>query len=61
MLNAQQNNSSQKIKTFTTATFKTYILTLNKFIFDCRNYQQVEGCAMGTKKYQDAQKFLKDN
>ena len=28
--------------------FLALILTLNKFIFNCRNYLQIKGCAMGT-------------
>ena len=30
-------------------TFLTLILTLNNFVFNCINYLQTNGCAMGTK------------
>ena len=30
-------------------TFLKLILTLNNFIFNCKTYLQIKGCAMGTK------------
>ena len=31
------------------STFIHLVLTLNNFIFNCQNYLQIKGCAMGTK------------
>ena len=29
-------------------TFLSLVITLNKFVFNCKNYIQIKGCAMGT-------------
>ena len=39
-----KNNASTKVIT----TLLALTLTLNNFIFNCRNYLQIKGCAMGT-------------
>ena len=38
----------QTASTKVITTFLALILTLNNFIFNCKNYLQVKGCAMGT-------------
>ena len=40
--------SKQTASTKVITTFLALILTLNNFVFNCRNYLQIRGCAMGT-------------
>ena len=40
--------SKRTASTKVITTFLALILTLNNFVFNCRNYLQIRGCAMGT-------------
>ena len=39
----------KNLQTKVTINFLKLILTLNNFIFNCTNFLQIKGCAMGTK------------
>ena len=43
-----ENYSKRTASTKVITTFLAVILTLNNFIFNCKNYLQIKGCAMGT-------------
>ena len=43
-----ENYSKQTTSTKVITTFLALILTLNNFNFNCKNYLQIKGCAMGT-------------
>ena len=43
-----ENYSKRNASTKAITTFLALILTLNNFIFNCKNYLQIKGCAMGT-------------
>ena len=47
---AMETNLKRKnIESRITSTFLHLVLTLNNFVFNCQNYLQIKGCAMGTK------------
>ena len=43
-----ENYSKRTASTKVITTLLTLILTLNNFIFNCKSYLQIKGCAMGT-------------
>ena len=45
---AYQSYPEKSVATKIIITFLALILTLNNFIFNCKNYLQIRGCAMGT-------------
>ena len=46
--NAYCNYPKKSIATKVITTFLALILTLNNFIFNCKHYLHIKGCAMGT-------------
>ena len=42
-----ENFPRRTVATKVITTFLSLILTLNKFVFNCKNYFQIKGCAMG--------------
>ena len=46
--NGYNNYPKKPIATKVITTFLALILTLNNFIFNCKHYLQIKGCAMGT-------------
>ena len=46
--NAYDNYPKKLIATKVITTFLALILTLNNFIFNCKHYLQIKGCAIGT-------------
>ena len=42
------SHPKQTVATKVITTYLAFILTLSNFIFNCRNYLQTKGCAMGT-------------
>ena len=46
--NVNDNYPKKSIATKVITTFLALILTLNNFIFNCKHYLQIKGCAMGT-------------
>ena len=42
------SHPKQTVATKVITTYLVFILTLSNFIFNCRNYLQTKGCAMGT-------------
>ena len=49
ILRKQSNKLTKCINTLVITTFLTLFLTLNYFVFNCKHYSQIEGCAMCTK------------
>ena len=45
---AYESYPEKSLATKIVITFLTLILTLNNFMFNCKNYLQIRGCAMGT-------------
>ena len=43
-----EKNSIRTASTKVITTFLALILTLNNFVFNCKNYLQIKGCANGT-------------
>ena len=43
-----ENFPRRTVATKVITTFLSLILTLNNFVFNCKNYLQIKGCAMGT-------------
>ena len=43
-----ENFPRRTVATKAMATFLSLILTLNNFKFNCKNYLQIKGCAIGT-------------
>ena len=45
---SSMNFSRRTVGTKVITTFLSLILTLNNFLFNCKNYLQIKGCVMGT-------------
>ena len=46
--NAYDKYQNKTVTTKVITTFLALILTLNNFVFNCKHYLQITGCAMGT-------------